>query len=88
MNHFIIKTAVIVNILSLLAFHSGISNTGHGAGAIVVIAFLVLVWLVGNTILIYYLALTKEQIIKSKVDLITLMFCTPLPLVLYFFIFF
>lgn len=88
MNRFIIKTAIIVNILSLLAIHSGISNTGHGAGAIVVIAFLVLVWLIGNTTLIYFLALTKGQIIKSKVDLITLLFCTPLPIVLYFSIFF
>lgn len=75
---------MITNTLSLLALHSGLDALGYGPEESFMTVFMLLVWLIGNIILIYYLALAPRPIMKSKLDGLTLFFCTPIPFTMYF----
>lgn len=86
MNRTLSSIAITTNALSLLALHSGLDAPGYDPGESFVTVFILLVWLIGNIILIYYLALAPRPIMKSKLDGLTLFFCTPVPFTLYFLI--
>lgn len=88
MNKRLIKAAFALNGISLLLLHSGLGNYARGNGMIIILFILGIIWLLAFGALVYNLVLYKNQVIISKVDYISLLFCTPLPIIVYIYILF
>jgi len=86
MNKGLIKVALTLNGVSLTILHSGLGNYARGHGMIIILFILAIIWLVALVALIYNVVLYKNQVIISKLDYISLFFCTPLPIIGYIYI--
>jgi hypothetical protein len=88
MNKGLIKVALALNGVSLALLHSGLGNYARGNVMIILLFILAIIWLIAFVALIYNVVLHKNQVIISKVDYISLLFCTPLPIIGYIYILF
>ncbi len=86
MNKGLIKVALALNCVSLALLHSGLGNYARGNGMIILLFILAIIWIIAFVALISNVVLHKNQVIISKLDYISLLFCTPLPIIGYIFI--
>ena len=81
MNKTLFTTAIFSNMLSLLLIHSGLSGSGHGAGAFFMLVFIGIIWLFASVILIIVLIKKLIWILCSSKSMyyffINIMFAIP-----------
>jgi len=88
MNKTLFTTAIFSNMLSLLLIHSGLSGSGHGAGAFFMLVFIGIIWLIASVILIIVLIKNNKNLTDSPFNKMVIIFCTPLPIMAYYYFFF
>lgn len=78
--------ALTLNSVSLALLHSGLGNYARGHGILIILFILAIIWSIALVALIYNVVLHKNKVIISKLDYISLLFCTPLPIIGYIYI--